>query len=98
MYQLLQGIKFIHDNNVLHRDLKPANLLVNKVCDLKISDFGLARVAIDEEEENETEMMTEHVVTRWYRPPELMLSPNGNYDGSVDMWSAGITYKHTVHI
>ncbi|GLE09153.1 hypothetical protein PINS_up020744 [Pythium insidiosum] len=33
--------------------------------------------------------MTEYVVTRWYRPPELMLAPNGCYDGSVDMWSVG---------
>jgi serine/threonine protein kinase len=29
------------------------------------------------------------VVTRWYRPPELMLAPNGVYDGAVDMWSVG---------
>ena len=79
----------MHDHGVLHRDLKPANLLVNKVCDLKISDFGLARVAPDSIEDEPTELMTEHVVTRWYRPPELMLSPNGSYDGSVDMWSAG---------
>ena len=33
--------------------------------------------------------MTEYVVTRWYRPPELMLAPNGCYDGAVDMWSVG---------
>uniref|UniRef100_K3WFG4 Protein kinase domain-containing protein n=1 Tax=Globisporangium ultimum (strain ATCC 200006 / CBS 805.95 / DAOM BR144) TaxID=431595 RepID=K3WFG4_GLOUD len=33
--------------------------------------------------------MTEHVVTRWYRAPELMLQPDGFYDESVDMWSVG---------
>jgi serine/threonine protein kinase len=33
--------------------------------------------------------MTEHVVTRFYRPPELMLSPNSRYSYSVDMWSVG---------
>ena len=32
--------------------------------------------------------MTEYVVTRWYRPPELMLNP-GIYDGAVDVWSIG---------
>ena len=33
--------------------------------------------------------MTQHVVTRWYRPPELMLAPDGRYTNSVDMWSVG---------
>lgn len=33
--------------------------------------------------------MTEHVVTRWYRPPELMLCPDGLYSYAVDLWSVG---------
>ena len=33
--------------------------------------------------------MTQHVVTRWYRAPELMLVPDGMYDSSIDMWSVG---------
>jgi mitogen-activated protein kinase 1/3 len=45
MYQILRGLKYIHSANVLHRDLKPSNLLLNTNCDLKICDFGLARVA-----------------------------------------------------
>ncbi|KAG2836196.1 hypothetical protein PC129_g3188 [Phytophthora cactorum] len=36
--------------------------------------------------------MTEHVVTRWYRAPELMLQPDGLYDQSVDMWSVGCIF------
>uniref|UniRef100_A0A6N2K7E5 mitogen-activated protein kinase n=1 Tax=Salix viminalis TaxID=40686 RepID=A0A6N2K7E5_SALVM len=44
LYQILRGLKYIHSANVLHRDLKPSNLLLNANCDLKICDFGLARV------------------------------------------------------
>lgn len=44
IYQVLRGLKYIHSANVIHRDLKPRNLLVNSNCDLKICDFGLARV------------------------------------------------------
>ena len=49
-----------------HRDLKPGNLLVNKNCDLKICDFGLAR-PINPEAEAKDLGLTEYVVTRWYR-------------------------------
>ena len=45
LYQILRGLKYIHSANVLHRDLKPSNLLLNTNCDLKICDFGLARIA-----------------------------------------------------
>ncbi|KAG1421213.1 hypothetical protein G6F59_006824 [Rhizopus arrhizus] len=44
MYQLFSGLKYIHSANVLHRDLKPANILVNENCDIRIGDFGMARV------------------------------------------------------
>ncbi len=66
LYQLMRGLKYIHSAHVLHRDLKPSNLLVNSNCDLKIADFGLARVA-DPLKHNE--FMTEYVATRWYRAP-----------------------------
>lgn len=82
LYQLLKGLKYIHSANVLHRDLKPSNLFVNEDCDLKIADFGLARTF------SETDLMTEYVVTRWYRPPELLLNAR-RYTGAIDMWSVG---------
>jgi serine/threonine protein kinase len=49
--------------------------LLNKNCELKIADFGLARVA--EPEKNHKEFLTEYVATRWYRAPEIMLSRAG---------------------
>jgi serine/threonine protein kinase len=48
LHQLLVGIQYIHNHNVIHRDLKPANILLNEDCSLKICDFGLARVVTPE--------------------------------------------------
>ncbi|UYV61210.1 rl [Cordylochernes scorpioides] len=75
LYQILRGLKYIHSANVLHRDLKPANLLLNSSCDLKICDFGLARVA--DPDHDHTGFLTEYVATRWYRAPEIMLDSKG---------------------
>jgi serine/threonine protein kinase len=44
LYQLLQGVSYMHKNWVMHRDLKPANILVNEEGQVKIADFGLARI------------------------------------------------------
>jgi len=67
MHQLLLGSLYMHSANIIHRDLKPSNVLLNKNCELKICDFGLAR---GYEEEKVKEGLTEYVVTRWYRAPE----------------------------
>jgi len=72
IYQILRGLKYIHSAHVLHRDLKPSNLLLNANCDLKICDFGLARLASPDGDHQG--FLTEYVATRWYRAPEIMLS------------------------
>lgn len=41
--QLLEGLYYIHRNNILHRDMKAANILLTKTGTLKLADFGLAR-------------------------------------------------------
>jgi len=103
--QLLDGLAYLHECcNVMHRDLKPANLLVNESCELRISDFGLARLAPDESASHERSLsprsnvdedgdsilgnLTSYVVTRWYRAPELVLSSR-QYSKAVDLWSVG---------
>ena len=62
VYQILRAMKYIHSANVLHRDLKPSNLLLNTNCDLKVCDFGLARVAAPDRDM--AGLMTEYVATR----------------------------------
>lgn len=90
LYQITRGLKYIHSANVLHRDLKPSNLLINRNCELKIGDFGMARGLSSSAEEHST-FMTEYVATRWYRAPELMLSLS-EYTSAIDMWSVGCIF------
>ncbi|KAG0565296.1 hypothetical protein KC19_8G180100 [Ceratodon purpureus] len=90
LYQILRGLKYIHSANVLHRDLKPTNLLLNANCDLKIADFGLARTL------SETDFMTEYVVTRWYRAPELLLN-SSSYTAAIDIWSVGCIFMELLN-
>ncbi|KAL7341184.1 mitogen-activated protein kinase HOG1 [Rhodotorula toruloides] len=74
LYQIL----YVHSAGVVHRDLKPSNILVNENCDLKICDFGLARLADPQ--------MTGYVSTRYYRAPEIMLTWQ-KYDDHVNQFS-----------
>ena len=88
MWQLLRGLEHLHACAVVHRDLKPANLLVNANCDLKITDFGLSRGV---NPSDCLDFLTEYVVTRWYRAPEIVLSSE-TYTKAVDVWSVGCIF------
>jgi mitogen-activated protein kinase 1/3 len=88
LYQMLCALKYMHSAQVLHRDLKPSNILLNSNCDLKICDFGLSRGLNTGQEVND---LTEYVVTRWYRAPEIMLSCQ-DYSTAIDVWSLGCIF------
>jgi serine/threonine protein kinase len=89
VYQVLRGTLYLHTGKIMHRDIKPGNLLLNKNCDLKICDFGLARGF---DCENGTDLTkTEYVVTRWYRAPEVILNAS-EYSKAVDVWSIGCVF------
>jgi len=62
MVMLLKGVAFCHASHIMHRDLKPANLLISRTGQLKIADFGLARVFSDDR----TRLYSHEVATRWY--------------------------------
>ncbi|CAM9480059.1 unnamed protein product [Scytosiphon promiscuus] len=89
LYQILCGVKYIHSASVLHRDLKPSNILLSTNCDLKLCDFGLSR-GVSSPDEEETAELTEYVVTRWYRSPEIMLAAEYGYP--IDIWSVGCIF------
>ncbi|KAG0707911.1 Pkinase-domain-containing protein [Suillus ampliporus] len=94
MKQLLEGTEYMHRNHILHRDMKAANLLIDNNGSLRIADFGLAR-AYDPnvihgvmDQRGREKKYTNCVVTRWYRPPELLLGAR-QYGGEVDIWGIG---------
>ncbi|KAL6476691.1 hypothetical protein MHYP_G00151900 [Metynnis hypsauchen] len=84
MCQLLSGLDFLHTNTVVHRDLKPDNILVSSRGEVKIADFGLARIY------TYRIALTPCVVTLWYRAPEVLL--HLGYMSSVDIWSSGCIF------
>ncbi|KAF7685588.1 putative CTD kinase subunit alpha like protein [Cucumispora dikerogammari] len=105
MYSLCKGLEYLHSKGIIHRDLKPENVLIsfiglnsyiNDMADSKnrinfkivIADFGLSRYISNNS-------MTPNVVSRWYRPPELLLGSN-SYNYSVDVWCLGLLLAELV--
>lgn len=135
-YNILCGIRWIHQAQVIHRDIKPSNILIDEDCHIKICDFGLSRSyyglttnpnrhyegirhkiqetnelrsesgqdllseeerrtfikAVLEETKDERSKakrrLSDHVVTRWYRPPEIILIEK-EYGPAIDVWGMG---------
>ncbi|XP_023819228.1 serine/threonine-protein kinase ICK isoform X2 [Oryzias latipes] len=82
MFQILQGLAFIHKHGFFHRDMKPENLLCMGPELVKIADFGLAR------EIRSRPPYTDYVSTRWYRAPEVLLRST-SYSSPIDQWAVG---------
>jgi len=84
--QLFNGLKYLHERNIVHRDIKPENILL---CDtdltVKLADFGLAKII------GEDSFTTSLCGTPSYVAPEILEpSRNRKYTRAVDMWSLGV--------
>lgn len=82
MYQIIQGVKYLHDKSIIHRDLKLGNLFLNDDLHVKIGDFGLATRIEYEGERKKTLCGTPN-----YIAPEILLKKGHSYE--VDIWSIG---------
>ncbi|KAK5699261.1 serine/threonine protein kinase [Elasticomyces elasticus] len=84
--QLFQGVKYLHERNIVHRDIKPENiLLLDKDLNVKIADFGLAKII------GEESFTTTLCGTPSYVAPEILEQGNRRrYTRAVDVWSLGV--------
>ncbi len=103
--QLLSALAFLHKRGIVHRDVKPENILLVSDDDddlsVKLSDFGLARVLEEDEEDLSTaspltppsttgrSRAYSRVGSDYYAAPEM--ARGGGYDTAVDMYSLGVT-------
>ncbi|OMJ91763.1 hypothetical protein SteCoe_5664 [Stentor coeruleus] len=83
IYQILSGIAYFHDKQIVHRDIKPENILIesSETWNVKVADFGSA-CYLDKNK------IAEGVFgSPFYLAPEVLL---GYYDEKVDIWSLGV--------
>lgn len=80
--QILLGLEYLHERNILYRDLKPENILLDKNGNIKLADFGICKIL---EDGGVTESLTGTVQ---YLAPEVFFSKKG-YCLMVDVWSLG---------
>ena len=84
--QILRGLNYAHSLNIIHRDIKPGNILVTKRGQVKLSDFGIAKILGTWESARGGFVMG----TPCYSSPELL--SGGQIDSRTDIYSVGITF------
>jgi serine/threonine-protein kinase len=83
MRQLLDALDCAHQQGVWHRDIKPANLIITTTGQLKVTDFGIARI-----ETAALTMVTSSIGTPGYMAPEQYVGES--FDHRVDVFAAGV--------
>lgn len=85
--EIIIGLSFLHDNRVIHRDLKSANILLNKHNEVKLCDFGLAKIKIKTQSTMTTNDKKVGTV-RWMAPE--LFSDKPKYSFKSDIYSLAI--------
>lgn len=88
IYQTACGLKELHQNKIIHRDIKPSNILIFDDNTIKLADFGISKLLL-----NEDKAYTQ-IGTPFYMSPEVV---NGYaYTYSNDYWSLGCVYYQLI--
>lgn len=89
--RICEALQYAHDKGVVHRDIKPENILVGLNNEVKIADFGLAKL-LDDSDVNFTLTATRQVLgTRNYMAPEQIEKPT-TVDHRADIYSLGVVF------
>lgn len=95
--QILEGVRFLHENNIVHRDIKPTNILINRLMKIKLSDMGLSKQLGTEMESYHTEAVKGSV---GWQPGEVILNEsdykfkNTHKTQKVDVFSLGCVFYY----
>lgn len=111
--QIVKGLEYIHSKGITHRDLKPDNIFITQQDVVKIGDFGLSRLHINDELDfdntktalNGSELqkksksgMTGNFGTWWYSAPEILGKSTCDYGPEIDSFSLGLIFFEMCHV
>ena len=93
--QVAQALEEAHEQGVIHRDLKPANVMITSKGQVKVLDFGLARLLLGPADVTQAGAETVGVIgTPLYMSPEQAMGETA--DARSDLWSLGVTYYESL--
>ena len=91
IFQILNGVNYIHNLKYIHRDIKPDNILLSSEGKIILTDFDLCR----QESKGKDDTMTRTAVTLFYRAPEIFYG-DSYYGNKIDIWSLGCVFAELI--